>query len=311
MEALDTPLLFLVFNRPDTTRLVFEKIREIQPRKLFVAADGPRADKEVEKEKCIMVRSIATAVDWDCELKILFRNENLGCGKAVSEGITWFFEHVEEGIILEDDCLPSVSFFIFCQKMLRQFRDNDKIMHIGGSNFQNGIKRGFGDIYFSKIPHVWGWATWRESWNNYKFSMKNYSYEDVKRIVKLNVKKNELFDYWVSVYYQMIDNPIDTWDYQWHFAIWRNNGIAIIPQKNLISNIGFGSSASHTFDVNSFASNIEKHEFQIKTTPIFVKIHDEADIFTYKNIYYINFKKNLIEKMYLRNKFKKIYTIFK
>ena len=311
MQAFNTPILFLVFNRPELTIRVFEIIRKIKPTKLFIAADGPRLDTEGDIEKCKAVRIIVTQVDWDCDLITLFRGENLGCGKAVSQAISWFFEQVEEGIILEDDCLPSGSFFIFCQKMLGQFRANEKIMHIGGSNFQNGIKRGVDDIYFSKIPHIWGWATWRESWNNYEFSLKNYSCEDVKRVVNLNIQKDEIFDYWVSVYCQMINKPIDTWDYQWHFAIWRNNGISIIPQKNLISNIGFGSCATHTVDVNSFVANIERHEFQIKSNPKFVKIHDGADIFTYKNIYNIHFKKNFIERMYLRNKFKKLYNLFK
>ena len=161
---MDTPILFLVFNRPDTTSKVFQRIREIQPLKLFIAADGPRPEKEGEKEKCETVkRSVLENIDWPCEVKTLFRNNNLGCGKAVSNAITWFFQNVEEGIILEDDILPDKSFFNFCKDLLEKYRYDERIKVIGGSNIHKkaGIKDSY---YFSSICRIWGWASWRRVW---------------------------------------------------------------------------------------------------------------------------------------------------
>jgi hypothetical protein len=306
MQAFHTPILFLVFNRPDTTQQVFDVLRKIKPTKLFIAADGPRLDKDAEKEKCIAVRRIATQIDWECQLVTLFRDKNLGCGKAVSEAITWFFDHVDEGIILEDDCLPSLSFFHFCNKTLAKYRKNVKIMHIGGCNFQQGMKRGFSDLYFSKIPHVWGWATWKRAWGKYKYSISHISTKELDKVVLNNTKKGELRVYWKRIFSRMISEPFDTWDYQWHFAIWENNGLSITPNKNLISNIGFGVNATHTFDADAFASNNLVYSFELRKYPHLLLACEKADLFTYKNVYGIIFKKNLIQKLYLKNKIKKI-----
>src|SRR6187402_3370357 len=155
--SFDVPILFLVFNRPETTVRVFEKIREIKPQRLFVAADGPREGKEGEKEKCQAVRDlILKNIDWPCEVKTLLRDQNLGCGKAVSSGITWFFEQVDEGIILEDDTLPAISFYNFCKLLLNKYRNEQKIKMISGINFQDGIRRGDASYYFTRLCHIWG-----------------------------------------------------------------------------------------------------------------------------------------------------------
>jgi hypothetical protein len=136
----------------------------IKPRQLFVAADGPRPEIDGEYDKCDKVRSIVDSINWECEIKTLFRESNLGCRKAVSNAISWFFQSVEEGIILEDDCLPSPSFFFtFCAEMLQRYRHDEKIMMISGNNFQNGIRRGNASYYFSQIPNIWGWATWKNA----------------------------------------------------------------------------------------------------------------------------------------------------
>jgi hypothetical protein len=173
-EICNTPVLFLIFNRPNTTEQVFEAIAKAKPRCLFVAADGPRTDKEGEAEKCQAVRDIIKRVDWDCEVKTLFREQNLGCKEAVSSAITWFFEQVEEGIILEDDCLPSDSFFSFCAELLEKYRDDKRIMMISGDNFQDGIQRGDASYYFSSVPWIWGWATWRRAWRLYDREMQTF-----------------------------------------------------------------------------------------------------------------------------------------
>ncbi len=253
--SLETPVLFLVFNRPDTTQQVFEVIRKVKPKKLFVAADGPRLNKAGEKEKCEETRLIATQIDWDCELITLFRSENLGCGRAVSEAITWFFEHVEEGIILEDDCLPEESFFIYCKELLNKFRYVDNIMQISGNSFVPKNKCS-DSYYFSKFPFIWGWATWRRAWVKYDFMYHQLASFERKEIIERNFSNSGIGQYWQNTINNHIANNIKmTWDYQWFFTIWKNDGLVVLPKSNLVSNLGFREDATHTSNENSFLSN--------------------------------------------------------
>ena len=271
----NTPILFLVFNRPDTTARVFEQIRKIKPAHLYVAADGPRKDRPGEKELCDEVRKmVLSGVDWECELKTLFQDENLGCGKAPAEGITWFFEQVEEGIILEDDVLPTQSFFLFCKEMLNKFRNDHKIMHISGNNFQLS-KIGSECYYLSKLPHSWGWATWRRAWNNFDFEMNDFSDELVVKYFNypsidrywhhiFKITKKELFQH--------------VWDYQWVYTIFKDNGLCVLPQHNLISNIGFGANSTHTGDKEHYFSNLKSHEMDFRIDKISILYDPVADI---------------------------------
>lgn len=257
MEFFTTPILFLIFNRLDTTRQVFAQIKNVQPAQLFIAADGPRTDRKGEKEKCEEVRQwVLDQIDWDCEVKTLFRTENLGCGKAVSEAITWFFDHVEEGIILEDDTLPNKSFFLFCEIALSSFRNHAEVMHISGNNFQlSSIDDA--DFYLSKIMHVWGWATWKRAWNMYNFKIKETFNEE-----------NNFFDdesinnYWDKIFEKVKKKQVDTWDYQWTYTVLSNSGFAIMPQYNLVKNIGFDNRATHTTDKDHFLSNLKVYDFK-------------------------------------------------
>ncbi len=306
-----TPILFLVFNRPDTTKQVFEAIRKAKPTKLFVAADGPRLDKEGENEKCEEVRKIATQIDWDCELTTLFREENFGCGKSVSEAITWFFEHVEEGIILEDDCLPAESFFNYCTELLHKYRNDEKIMHIGGSNFQNGIKRGGGDYYFSSIPHIWGWATWKRAWDKYDFTLNGYYDNDCLEMLNNLYRKNHIINYWINIFNAMSKGMIDTWDYQWHYTLLENNGMSISPNINLVSNIGFGIDATHTIEKNKLVSDLPIFEITNLKHPVKIIVSTIADDYTYKHIYGIVKPKNWYDKLYISNKIKKVLSLTK
>lgn len=242
---MNTPILFLIFNRPDTTKLVFNKIREIKPRKLFIAADGPRKNIANEFELCQKTRSIIN-IDWDCEVNKLYRDENLGCGKAVKSAIDWFFNNVNQGIILEDDCLPNNSFFIFCEKLLEKYKNNKEIMIIGGNNFQQQ-KWGDSSYYFSAFSHIWGWATWKRVWDNYKFDVKELDIDNIEKVLQYYFNNKKTISYFKSIYKKMSsDKPIDTWDYQLTFSIWKNQGLSIIPNVNLVKNIGFDSRATHT-----------------------------------------------------------------
>jgi hypothetical protein len=161
-HSLNTAVLFLVFNRLDTTKQVFEAIRQAEPPRLYVAADGARANKEGEADKAQAVRDyIMQNIDWEYEVKTLFQEENLGCKYAVSGAIDWFFENEEMGIILEDDCLPSQSFFWYCEELLKKYKDNTRVWHIGGTNTEIISKDILSSFYFSQLNNIWGWATWK------------------------------------------------------------------------------------------------------------------------------------------------------
>lgn len=279
--ALETPILFLIFNRPDTTTLVFEQIKKVRPTHLYVAADGPRKGNLSDEIKCVNTRKVIDGVAWDCEVKTLFRDENLGCGKAVSQAINWFFEHVEEGIILEDDTLPDISFFEYCQSLLNEYRNNESVMHISGCYFLKKyevLAKSSPGYFFTKHIHVWGWATWRRAWKHYDFSRKNIADQ------KNNLEKyyGSYANFWNEIYSQVFDGKIDTWDYQWMYAIFSQKGIAINPTHNLVQNIGFNEEATHTKDVNSKYKSIETEPFSKIRHPPKIKVDQRRDDLYYK-----------------------------
>ena len=238
-------MLFLVFNRPDTTKQVFEAIRKAKPPRFYVAADGPRIENAGEAEKSEQARRIATQVDWDCEVNTLFRDENIGCGKAVSSAVTWFFENEEEGIILEDDCLPNQSFFWFCEKLLEKYRKDMRVWQICGFNPQEFF-RSENNYFFSKYGSIWGWASWRRAWKYYDYNMRLWT--ELKENGKYkHFCDNIIESKWrLNVFDNVYSKNIDTWDYQWSFAKLINSGLSAIPSVNLIENIGFSKDATHT-----------------------------------------------------------------
>jgi hypothetical protein len=290
----ETPILFLIFNRPNASQLVFEQIRKIQPKQLFIAADGPRIYKEGEVEICRETRKlVCNSIDWDCEVKTLFRDENLGCGKAVSEAINWFFNHVEEGIILEDDCLPDLSFFTFCSHLLSYYKNNEKIMMISGDCFQRGKKRGKGDYYFSAYNHIWGWASWKRAWSKYDFKLDTINNESIECILKRYFLTPTEINYWRSIFDSSKINKFDTWDYQWTFSIWASNGLSILPNVNLVSNIGFGENASHTKNENVLLSKLDTASINFPLRhPKKIEQNKKADKYSSYGIYNLQ-KKNI------------------
>ena len=166
-EFACAPILFLIFNRPQLTARVFAAIREAQPSQLYVAADGPRSNRPGEADLCEQARRVINGVDWPCEVKTLYRQENLGCRQAVSSAITWFFDNVEAGVVLEDDCLPIESFFRFCSELLIRYRDDTRIGMISGNNHGFRIYDDSLSYSFSKHGAIWGWASWRRAWRLY------------------------------------------------------------------------------------------------------------------------------------------------
>jgi hypothetical protein len=263
----ETPILFLIFNRPNTTKQVFEVIRQIQPKYLFVGADGPRENKEGETELCEQARKIATSIDWECDVKTLFNDENLGCRNAVISAITWFFENVEMGIILEDDCLPDLSFFQFCEVLLIKFEQNTKIISISGHNL--GYKYTDDNTYFfSRFMNIWGWATWRRSTLIVDYNLKMWKKTKNKNLFLYRLLSKNYFDIdinWIKYWkwaFNLIINGLDAWDWQWIFAQLQNKKYTIFPTTNLITNIGFNENATHTVNSNHIISSMKSTTFQ-------------------------------------------------
>ncbi|MCP4953673.1 MAG: glycosyltransferase family 2 protein [Proteobacteria bacterium] len=249
--CLNTAILFLIFNRPDTTERVFEAIRNARPTRLYVAADGPRKDRNLGIEKVRQAREIATAVDWPCEVKTLFRKENLGCKKAVSEAITWFFENEEQGIILEDDCLPHPDFFNYCEVLLQYYVNDERVSVITGNNFQSGERRGDATYYFSKYNHCWGWATWRRAWKHYRGDLPFWPEWQVSDDWQKKLTDRVERKYWKKIFDSVRAGEIDSWAYPWTASIWFHGGLTATPNVNLVSNIGFGADSTHTASLNS------------------------------------------------------------
>jgi hypothetical protein len=283
-KPFDVPILFMIFNRPEPTKVVFEEIRKLRPTKLFVAADGPRTDRPDDIKKCKEARAIATAVDWPCEIKTLFRDSNKGCKYGPSENVTWFFENVEEGIILEDDCVPHPSFFPFCQELLERYR-HENIMHISGNNFQKGNKRLSikESYYFSILPHIWGWASWRRAWQKYDLQMKSWPEVRNKKTLRNVLRSPAVYEYWQKVWDAYYDGSHQSWDGQWTYACMLNKGLAVTP-VNLVTNIGFNEEATHTKNRDSQFSRISSESIQFPLRhPTEIRANRLADDFTFSN----------------------------
>ncbi|WP_342071496.1 hypothetical protein [Yoonia algicola] len=277
---LHTPVLFLVFNRPDTTSLVFDAIRQARPQRLYVAADAARDGKEGEAERVALVREIVMAVDWPCEVKTLFREKNLGCKYAVSGAISWFFEQEPAGIILEDDCLPSQSFFWFCQEMLDRYQDDDEIMAVTGTNITSRIKFD-GSYFFSNYALMWGWASWARAWKKYDLELESWPSDDDGKLLRELRPGNYAFQVtWKRLLQRTYEGEIDTWDYQWIYSCWRHRGLTIAPTVNLVRNLGFSDDATHTFGFDPIRSNLALNELNWPIVhPNERYVHADADRF--------------------------------
>ena len=233
--------------------MVFEAIRKLKPAQLFVAADGARPDRPGELELVEKTRAIATRVDWPCEVKTLFRDNNLGCGLAVSGAISWFFEHVEEGIILEDDCLPHADFFSYCETMLDRYRHELRVATIAGTHFLPTTLPHEQSHYVSKYFQMWGWATWRRTWEVYDFDLSTLNLESCRELLEAIHPIAVECDYWTHIFNALRAGAIDTWDFQVFFCAWRAGAHHVMPGRNLISNIGYGPAATHTNFASSMA----------------------------------------------------------
>lgn len=262
-DNLETPVVLFIFNRPEETRRILTRIAKVKPNQLYVVADGPRQKNPEDRKKCDRTRNIVEElVDWDCEIRKNFTETNLGLRKRFTTGLEWVFSHCNEAIILEDDCIPSESFFYFCQELLERYRNDERIMDISGTNYLEEWKSDRQDYHFSLYGGIWGWATWRDSWEWYDPSMELWSDPEIRaRVMDLIADSNQS-GYLKYIYQKVYDNEIETWDYQWGFAKHRNSALSIVPAKNLVSNVGFGDNATNTSTRSSNWENISRYEME-------------------------------------------------
>lgn len=275
--SVNSPVLLILFNRPDTTQLVFDKIRLVKPSRLYLSADGPRPGNTKDAGLCEQARSVADQIDWPCKLFTLFSKENKGCKIAVSDAITWFFKYEEEGIILEDDCLPADSFFYYCDTMLERYRNDTRINIVSGTNLKPSGFSGKDSYHFSRFTAIWGWASWRRVWNKYDRYLTSYTEDDVQYYLKSVFNDNYLHEEWKTIFRELKQNKIDTWDFQLCFMNFFEGALSIVPSVNLISNIGFRADATHTPDAFNPHANMPTGEILSFNHPKFILADTEAD----------------------------------
>ncbi|MEJ8842212.1 hypothetical protein WG954_07445 [Lacibacter sp. H375] len=312
----DTPVLFIIFNRPNTTKKVFECIRMAQPSKLFIAADAARESHPTDKERCDAARAIVQKIDWPCEVRTLFREKNLGCGEAVSEAINWFFSENEEGIILEDDCLPHPDFFVFANQMLQHYRNDKRIISINGSNL--GYKLADGNSYtYSRFMNMWGWATWKDRALSIDYSMRRWKKQKKQGWWLFRKLRQYFFDtdinwyrLWQNKFNKVAEDKGFTWDWQWMFHQMDKNQLSIVPAVNLVSNIGFDADGTHTHEAENPAANIPtyaleqplKHPSSIKPDFIYEEEYVKGVWCYHKRLPAIFYLKQFISTYLLRRK---------
>lgn len=294
---METPVVFFVFKRPHTTQRVFNVIRQLKPKNLFVVADGPRIGNHYDYQKCKEVRKIIENVDWDCQILKNYSEINMGLKKRFSSGLDWVFSNVEKAIILEDDCLPDPSFFQFCEEMLDLYEYDKRVFSITGHNHLGAWKTKRQDYHFSYYFNCWGWATWKRVWELYDVDMKAWMETEVKERVRDVIADERQFVNRAKLLDLTCAGKVDTWDYQFFFLCLMQSGFTITPSTNLISNIGFGEDATNTKNRNDnrIENKINSLTFPIRH-PLSITVDREYDYRRYKKVWAKRQWKQLILK---------------
>ncbi len=239
-----SPILIIAFNRPDRVAELIDILRKVKPEQIFFAVDGPRDGHPTDTERCMQVQEMVRLLDWNCRVQTRFMSQNQGCQDGPAGAISWFFEHVEQGIILEDDCHPVASFFPFADELLRRYATHTQVGMISGNNYYRGQSNKTHSYYFSRLPLIYGWATWRRAWAYYDVSLKSYS--DRLNDIREALGHSEGFrKYWWK-YVEMLDQGLNTWDVQWAIALFAHELLCIKPAVNLVCNKGFNEASTHT-----------------------------------------------------------------
>jgi hypothetical protein len=303
---MKTPVVLIIFNRPHHTEKVFEVVRQAQPAKLLVIADGPRPHRSEDQEKCAATRAIIERVDWDCQVFKNYSDINLTCDSRIIDGLNWVFDTVEEAIILEDDCIPHPTFFPYCEALLDRYRHDERIMNISGQNVLFGRQRTEYSYYFSRFTLCWGWATWKRSWQYFDIDLKLWPKIRDKRFMTDILEDPYAVKVWQRTAQMLYDGQLTGWDFKWMFACWLQNGLCIIPNGNLVTNIGYGLEATHIHNENDpyIKMATEAMNFPLKQPPFVIR-DLEADKFTQRTLF--DYDPNILKKV--QKKMKKLLKI--
>lgn len=293
--SLEVPVVLIIFRRPEPTRKVFAAIREAQPTCLYVLADGPRSGHANEVEKCVETRAIVEEVDWPCEVTRMYSDENLGLKKRISTGLNSVFESEERAIILEDDCVPIPSFFRFCAEMLDAYADVGHVMTVSGNNYQPTRRTRY-SYYLSRYMHCWGWATWRSAWSHFDGDMHSWPRVQEDRWLEQIFGSSSAVQYWTSIFDRTHAGQINSWAYAWQYNIWMNAGLNILPESNLVRNVGFGEEATNTRGESGYSIPAEPLDEPFRHPPSLVR-HREADWFTQHRHYQTPITEKIVRRI--------------
>ena len=291
------PVVFIVYNRPELTKITFKKIKIHKPKKLFIICDGPK-NNLLDRNKCQKVRSIVSRINWQCKVYKNFSNKNLGCKKRIITGLNWVFTKVNQAIIIEDDCLVNKSFFKFCYQLLNKYKFNARVFMITGTNLLENYSQKK-DYFYSNYGIIWGWATWKRSWKKYKYQ--KYFWKRYRNKIDWNFLgfNNIAINHWINLFNKVYFKNYNTWDYQLWASMWLNKSYAIVPRLNMVTNLGFNSKATHTKyqadkkkKKKNNICNIKEYNESINHD----KFYEDKLVEKYYSInnYYINFKKKII-----------------
>lgn len=278
--AFKTPILLITFNRPNHVRRVLAEIRKQKPAQLYVCQDGAREGNENDRVKCQQVRDvIKELVDWPCELHTLYQETNLGCGPGPAAGISWFFEHVESGLIFEDDAVPHPDFFKYAATLLDRYNDNESVRAIGSMNVDTK-KWGDGSYYFSMMNrNLCAWATWRRAWKDFDLYLRDVPWRKLDKALKSYGCPFYERDFWLDRLNEAKKDAQGgkSWDMQFFMSIWLRQGKGIIPNVNLSSNIGTVGEGTHQMGEGNIIDNVPTKPILPLIHPTDASIQSEAD----------------------------------
>lgn len=297
---MNTPVAVAIFNRPDHFEHVFERIAQVKPKQLFVISDGPRADRPGEAEKCEATRAIIDRVDWDCRVERNYAEQNMGCGRRLSSGFDWLFSQVDRAIIIEDDCVPDLSFFPFCEELLDRYQDDDRVMHITGRSVIDAPQDREYSYYFTRQLDCWGWATWARAWRHYDFNISLWPTVKDERWLK-GILDDPRAVRFFSETFDTIHGDIAnwrTWAQQWNFAVFAQHGLGIRPYQNMVEYIGFDD-ATHEYmwgSRNNADLSVGPITFPLKHPPCLL-LDKQADLRNYNRLFSGLERKRRIRKL--------------
>jgi hypothetical protein len=278
---------YVVFNRPSHVKKTFDALRKARITKLYVIADGPRAEIATDIDRCAEVRTLVEQIDWPCLVYRNYSDINLGLKKRVSSGLDWVFSQEDAAIILEDDCLPHIDFFRYCETLLKRYSNDSRVAVVSGSNFQSAESRVSNDYsyYFSKYNHCWGWATWARAWQQYQGDIPFWPSwsrsSDWRQKTPNRIERR----YWGKIFSEVYEGRVNSWAYPWTATVWYHGGLTATPVVNLVSNIGFDDQAVHTTDASSPLAGLPTFGIGTISHPSTIQANLLADAFVFNNVF--------------------------